>query len=72
MQTTQQPSSSGLTSRAMHVTLLGLGAVITAFVAGIFASRVGDLSLYQASAAGAGAAVIVMTLGLAALAYVRG
>ncbi|WP_327411380.1 hypothetical protein OG458_42580 (plasmid) [Streptomyces sp. NBC_01281] len=56
----------------MHVTLLGLGAVITAFVAGIFASRVGDLSLYQASAAGAGAAVIVMTLGLAALAYVRG
>lgn len=72
MQTTQPPSGNGQDSRATHVTLVGLGGTIAGLVAGIFAARVGDLTLYQASAVGGGSAFAVMTLGLAVLAYVRG
>ncbi|WP_254594720.1 hypothetical protein [Streptomyces sp. 8P21H-1] len=67
-----QPARDGTPlSKAILITLVALFAVVVGLLMGIYASRVGDLTFYSASAAGGGAWFVAFTLGLMILSYLR-
>jgi hypothetical protein len=55
----------------MRVTLLSMLAAIIGPVVGIYASLVGQLTFYAASATGGGASVTVFLIGLAILTFLQ-
>ncbi|MGV9985101.1 hypothetical protein [Streptomyces olivaceus] len=71
MDRTQPHPDQARLSKAILVTLIALFAVIVALMVGIYASRVGDVTLYEASGAGGGAFIAVFTLGMLTLGYLR-
>lgn len=71
MDGTQRPHGKTPASKTILVTFLALISVISGFVVGIYAALAGQLTLYPASAAGGGSAVLVFGLGMVVLAYLR-
>ncbi|MBE4740472.1 hypothetical protein [Streptomyces caniscabiei] len=71
MDGTQQHPGEARLSKATLVTLIALISMLAALMVGIYASRVGDLTFYEASGAGGGAFVIAFTLGMIILGYLR-
>ncbi|MCX5357329.1 hypothetical protein OG864_00850 [Streptomyces sp. NBC_00124] len=55
----------------MRITLVALLAVIAGLVVGIYASLVGQLTLYPTSAVGGGASIAVFMIGMAVLAFLQ-
>ena len=71
MDGTQPPRSNAPLPKGIRITLVALFAGIIGLVVGIYASHVGQLTFYTASAVGGGACVTAFTLGLIILAFLQ-
>ncbi|MET9056774.1 hypothetical protein ABZX99_03015 [Streptomyces antibioticus] len=71
MDPTQTTAKKNPGTSAMLVTSLALGSGNVGFMGGIFASLVGELSLYEATGAGSGFGAAAFAVGLSAASFVR-